>query len=506
MTSLSVDSQISARSPSIERALFDGEDLPANFEQVLLKHSILTREQKRELIKQHHEAQNKLEAIEREEIAKNGAIPLSRKNEIRGLEAQVHERETLALKHSWRLIFHVAKEFFPRLKRDIYKNLSKIKILFEGARGLLYALRNFKLEFDDSFTTYSVPCIKGYIRNAFKAERKLALNVRNLNDKNLYTQVTRKFWQKNNKDIGDLTQLAKDLNVDLAHLKTFVQQLNLGKFHSLSSTVRDSDTKVSDLFAAINSEDPELEIAEIKDALKALSPKQRVVLALKYGIKYLTSIEDIESLKEKHPKLESANFAVIHNSTEISRIFGYTPYGIRKIEDTALDKLSDELDSYRTKLHWIPEAINIQGLKQLIWHLFDHKQSFTHDLDEFSSLLLHRLATEKFNYRYKAISVLKPNEEKILRLRLGLSDLCKGGLAEVAVYLAGDKYSPDKLVGEIRRTEAEAIRKIYAFFNSKSPAKLREFFYPNHEAKAAKEPYSRKQIVEAFERYLEPST
>lgn len=500
MTNLLVDHEISTSSSPIERALFANGDLPEKFEQVLLKHSILEREQERELIREHHEAQNKLDTIVREEIAKNGTIPLSHKDEIRALEAQILEKETLFLKHSWRLIFYSAKDFFRKL--STYKNLSKIKILFEGAKGLLYALRNFKLELDDSFTTYSVPCIKGYIRNLFKAERKIAFNIRNISDRNLYDRVMKKFWQRNNREVGDHSQLAQDLNLDLANLKLFVQQLRLGKFRSLTSTVGDSDTKFSDLFAVINPEDPTLEPDEIKAAVEELNPKQRVILSLRYGIKYLVTKNDIAALKEKHPNIQYADFSLSHDSVEISEIFGYTLYGIRKIEEGALDKLVARLEAYRPKLYWIPEKTNIEGLKQLLSHLFDHKQNLFNNYNEFTSSLLHRLANQKFNYRYNSIAVIKPNEEKTLRLRLGLIDGCSGELTDIGILLA-NKQSPDKVIAQIRKTETEAIRKIYAFFNSKNPRELREFFYPETKNETATEPYSRKSILEAFERYLE---
>lgn len=491
--------EITAGSSSFgELAANDNADLSIRLIKALCDHPVLNPEEERRLIAFHHIAQEKLEAINNQKMEKEDAQSWTRQQEIKQLQEQIREKESILLKHNWRLILSISKKFFSKLKH--LKNLSELQLLFAGAKGFIYALRNFKIEFRDRLITYADPCISGFIKNAINEERKIVLNARKLKDKDLFSAAQGKFCREHNcKDI-DYSAFAKELNIDLENLQRFARELGLNKFSSLSSPLKNSKGKLSDLFTAVEAEDSGIEIPALKVAIKELNPQQRVVLALRFGIKYLVNTDDIEILKSRSPNLEKANFSVNHSAPEIAKIIGLSKARIQKIEEETLDKLFGDLEAYRTKFHWIPGTANIQGLKQVLWHLFDHKQKFCTNLEEFSSLLLYRLAAEKFNYRYNLKPVLKANEEKILRYRLGLIKNCKGGLGDVAMLLAG-KHSPDKLVSEIRKTEAEAIRKIYAFFNSKNSKELEEFFYPTEVTKAKLE-YSRKIIVEALEKYL----
>lgn len=491
--------EVPAASSSFEGSVpIDNGTLPNTLIKALRDHNVLDPEQERRLIAFHHIAQEKLDAICKQKMEIEDAESWARKQEIKQLQDEIHEKETILLKHNWRLILSIARKFFRRLKA--LKNLSERQLLFAGAKGFIYALRNFKIEFGARLITYADPCIEGSIKNLIKQERKIVLNVRNLRDKDLFSTAKGKFCREHNTATIDYSLFAKELNIELENLQRFAQELGLNKFSSLSSTSTGSKTKFSDLLAAVEAEDSEIEIPALKAAIKELNPQQRVVLALRFGIKYLASLEDIEIQKQKSPNLGTADFSVNHSGPEIAKVIGVSKARIQKIEEESLDKLFANLETYRSKFHWIPDAVNIQGLKQMLWHLFDHKQKFCTSFDEFSSLLLYRLASEKFNYRYNTKAVLKPNEEKILRYRLGLIKNCKGGLGDVAMLLAG-KRSPDKLVSEIRRIEADAIRKIYAFFNGKNPNDLKEFFYPVQVEKP-KQVYSRELVVNALQSYL----
>ncbi len=467
---------------------------------VLMSHSLLDPEQERNLIRTHHTKQEELDFIFQDEIERNGAVSLERRDEIKKLQEQIHETEATLLKHNWRWIFTNAKDFFKYVYH--FQNLSDRKLLFAGAKGFLEGLRKFKFELGNKLLTCVTPWIRGAMKATINDERKMHLNLRDINDKNLFNRVEKAFLSKNHVSEVDYTQLAKDLGIEFEHLAQFAKELGLGRFTSLSHS-SDSKPSLANIIAAQIQDSTLDDNDSLKIASKKLTPKERIILALRYGSKDLASAEDLQTLQEKYPKLKSVDLGSSHTLPEIGSIFGVVKQRISKVEEEILDQLTASLEKYQPKFHWIPDSTDVKGLKQLFWYVFDNKQRIFTKPEEFYRGLLHRLTLERLHYRNRMHSVLTPKEKEILELRLGLVNGCKGGLGDVAMLLyekRGGK-NVDRVVKAIRIVESKAIRKIYTFFNAKNPTELKGFFSPELKNET-KTPYYRNLMIEAFGKYL----
>lgn len=301
----------------------------------------------------------------------------------------------------------------------------------------------------------------------------------------------------------DYEKFAETLGVEVQNLLQFKRELAFGTMISFNLK---SKSSMADIIAEqiLN---PELELPDLKIAIKNLSPQQRVILGLRYGILHLASTDDLDSLKSKYPGLQEASPTSRHTLQEIGTIFKLTRERIRKIEEEILDKVVTSLEKYQTKLHWIPISANIPSLKELLSYLLENKQKSFKKFDEFAFAVLYRLRSERFNYRDREQFVLTDNENEILNLRLGLFG-AKPGLGDVAMLLCKkrNRHKVSKMIEDVRVIETKAIRKILSFFNSKNTTELKNFFSPPLKEPSKYNRDSRNIIIAALKKYLAGNT
>ncbi len=492
----SIDSHGSGQDP-IQHAVNEVL-IPEKYHGILLNHTLLDASQERKLIEKHHAAQEKLNSIFANTQEENGAINLVHRDQIEQLQKQLREIEITLLKHNWRWIFQVAQKYFKNIYH--FKNLSERKLLFAGAQGLIAGIRKFKLDKGNRLLTYVTHDIKDYIRRAIRHEREIILNFHHDENRNLFREVEKKFLRINNVSEVDYKLLAKHVGIEFENLLRFAKELGLGKFSSLSRR-KDSDINPIELIAA-QTQDAEFEMPILQEPLAKLNSRQRLILALKYGIKYSDRANDLQTLQKDYPKLNSIDFNSTYTLEEIGEKLKLSRERIRQIENKAFDILMNSLQKYQVKFHWIPDTVDIKSLKNLFCYLFEHKQKIFTKLDEFTIGLLRRLTNEKINYRDREQVVLSANEEEILKLRLTESD-DKAGRRRIAETIAKERKitNIDAIVEQINKVAARAIKKIYAFFNAKqSPSQLRNFF--NTEKQKPKAEYSKEAVVEACKKYL----
>src|SRR6516164_4924270 len=156
-----------------------------------------------------------------------------------------------------------------------------------GTVGLLKAIDRFELDRGVEFTTYAAPTIIGEIKRYFR-------------DKGWAVRVPRRQQELNLAVNREIERAAMDLGrsptvADLAARlsvseEEIIEAQELGQMYNLlsidSEIAADRDAKASTLIDYLGREDPELALLEdkanLERALRALDPRERVILYLRF--------------------------------------------------------------------------------------------------------------------------------------------------------------------------------------------------------------------------------
>ncbi|KAK9124204.1 hypothetical protein Sjap_013806 [Stephania japonica] len=245
------------------------------------------------------------------------------------LQSHIHSgqrsREKMACTN-FRLVVHVAKQYQG-------KGLNLQDLLQEGGMGLLKSIEKFKPQAGCRFSTYAYWWIRQSIRKAiFQNSRTIRL------PENVYG-ILRQVKSAKNLCIQEgchptNEELAKRVGMTVMKLESLLNSTRLPL--SMQKTVwADSNTTFQEITADTEIEIPELHVNKkfmrrhIHNILCVLSPKERRIIRLRYGI------EDGE------PK----------SLSQIGSVFGITKERVRQLENRALDKLrkcltSEGLEAY----------------------------------------------------------------------------------------------------------------------------------------------------------------
>ena len=175
-----------------------------------------------------------------------------------------------------RLVLSVIKRFYGR-----GENLDD---LFQvGCIGLMKAIDNFDLEQNVKFSTYAVPMIIGEIRRYLRDNNAIRVS-RSLRDIAYKALLVRDRLVKDNNQEPTMSQIAKELNIPREEVVFALDAIQdpVSLFEPIYHDGGDAIYVMDQISDSKNSDDSWLENISIREAMKKLNNREKLILTLRF--------------------------------------------------------------------------------------------------------------------------------------------------------------------------------------------------------------------------------